>query len=257
MSINHLFHKVLYKRKNTRLHGLKPCVHSVKLAIVMKDKKLIVFDWNGTILADTLPCWRASNMCLEFFGAAPISLKQYQDTAEFPVIHFYTRNGVCVDSVLKKQKEANALFYENYQARIKNVRTRQGTRALLGWLNDAGYDCTILSNYMTDEIKIMLKKMKLEQYFVHVCGNEDGNTVLRHATKKERLSNFMLKRGYRAQNTWIIGDSTEEPQIAHHLGLKSVSITGGYFSKKRLRAAEPNFIVGNLKDVIEILQNEC
>lgn len=223
----------------------------------MKHKKLIVFDWNGTILSDTIPCWKASNACLEFFGVEPISLKRYRETCHFPVIHFYKLNGACVDTVLARQKEANALFYEHYTTLAKNARTRSGVRALLHWLEQRDMDRTILSNYVTPEIEKQLHRLKIDHYFSHVCGNGDGHTVLEHTTKPKRLSDYMLKRGYHAANTWLIGDSTEEPEIAHKLGLKSISITGGYFSTSRLKAANPNFLVNNLKDVIEILENEC
>ena len=223
----------------------------------MKHKKLIVFDWNGTILSDTIPCWKASNACLEFFGVAPISLKRYRETTHFPVLHFYKLNGACVDMVLEKQEEANTVFYEHYTKLSQNCRTRSGVRALLQWLKKQEMDRTILSNYVTEEIEKQLQRLKIDHYFSHVCGNGHGGTVLEHATKPKRLSDYMLKRGYHAANTWLIGDSTEEPEIAHQLGLKSISITGGYFSTPRLKAANPTHIVNNLKDVIEILNAEC
>ena len=223
----------------------------------MKDKKLVVFDWNGTILSDTIPCWKASNVCLEFFGVEPISLQRYRETAHFPVIHFYKLNGACVDTVLAKQEEANKIFYEAYQSLSHRARTRSGVRQLLGWLQEKDFDRTILSNYITPEIEKQLLRLKIDHYFSHVCGNGDGNTVLEKTTKPKRLSDYMIKRGYRAENTYLIGDSTEEPEIAHTLGLKCISITGGYFSTPRLRAANPHFLVHNMKDVIEILESEC
>lgn len=223
----------------------------------MNDKKLVVFDWNGTVLADTLPCWRASNACLEFFGAAPITLPRYRETCHFPVIHFYHLNGVAVNTVLEKQQDANSVFYEHYVAQAQKARTRSGVRPLLSWLEGQGYARTILSNYVTGEIEKQLARLKLDQYFSHVCGNDHGGTVLQHTTKTQRLSDYMIKRGYRPENTWLIGDSTEEPEIAHKLGLKCISITGGYFSEKRLKAAKPHFLVHNMQDVIEILEMHC
>lgn len=225
--------------------------------MVMKKIKLVVFDWNGTILADTLPCWRASNACLEFFGVEPISLHRYRETCHFPVIHFYRLNGVPVDLVLEKQEQANAVFYENYVGQAQKARTRSGVRPLLNWLKAQGHDRTILSNYVTEEIHKQLERLKLDHYFSHVCGNGHGGTVLQHTTKAQRLSDYMIKRGYYAENTWLIGDSTEEPEIAHRLGLKCISLTGGYFSEKRLKAANPHFLVHNMQDVIEILENGC
>ncbi|MFP4313720.1 MAG: HAD family hydrolase [Alphaproteobacteria bacterium] len=223
----------------------------------MKDKKLIVFDWNGTILADTLACWKASNECLQFFDVEPISLERYRETCHFPVIHFYKRNGACVDSVLAKREEANEIFYSAYTSLAKNARTRSGLRALLKWLDERGYDRTILSNYVTPEIEKQLERLKIDHYFSHVCGNGNGHTVLEQTTKPKRLSDYMLKRGYHAENTWLIGDSIEEPEIAHKLGLKCISLSGGYFSTRRLKGANPHFLVHNMKDVIEILKNEC
>jgi phosphoglycolate phosphatase-like HAD superfamily hydrolase len=223
----------------------------------MKKSKLIVFDWNGTILADTIPCWKASNACLEFYGVPPIDLKRYRETCHFPVIHFYKLNGACVDRVLQHKDEANKIFYTHYTRLAAANRTRAGVRELLTWLEAQKFDRTILSNYITEEIEKQLKRLKLERYFSHVCGNGHGNTVLQHTTKTQRLSEFMLKRGYYPENTYLIGDSTEEPEIAHKLGLKCISITGGYFSTKRLRAAKPHFLVHSMQDVIEILQGEC
>ena len=112
----------------------------------MKDKKLIVFDWNGTILADSLPCLEASNACLKFFNVPPISLQKFRETSHFPVIHFYKLNGACVDTVLAKQDEANGIFYDTYTKAAKNARTRTGVRQLLQWLEKNNHDRTILSN---------------------------------------------------------------------------------------------------------------
>lgn len=222
----------------------------------MKNRKLMVFDWNGTILADTLACWRASNECLKFMGRPEISLARYRQTVHFPVIHFYTLNGCKVDDVLALQEDANNLFYKHYLAHSRNARTRSGVRIVLKWLQAQGHDATILSNYMKDAIEVQLRRLKLDPYFFHVCGNLEGHTVLQHATKKERLSDFLLKRGYYPENVFLIGDSTEEPEIANALGLKSISITGGYFAENRLRAAEPDYIVHSMQDVIEILESE-
>ncbi len=221
----------------------------------MKNKKLIVFDWNGTILADTIPSWKAGNNCLEFYGAKPITLKRYRDTIHFPVIHFYTLNGCKVDQILEKSQGANKVFQNSYQAYAKNCRTRQGTRELLEFLQAQSIDRTILSNYLTPKIEREAKRLNLEHYFSHICGNnDDGLKILEHTTKTKRLSDYMLKRGYHPQNTIIIGDSTEEPEIAHHLGLKSISITGGSFSTPRLKKANPDYIVNSLTEVIDILR---
>lgn len=218
--------------------------------------KLVVFDWNGTILADTIASWRASNDCLEYYGAKPISMTRFRETVDFPVLHFYKRNGCSVDRVLGDKKGSNDHFQSCYREYSKNARTRKGTRELLEWLQAQGVDRTILSNYLTPRIVEDLKRLKLDHYFSHVCGNtDDGSKVLEHTTKKKRLAAFLADRGYNADDVVIVGDSTEEPGIAHRMGLKSISITGGYFSASRLRNSKPNGIVNRMDQIIDLLQN--
>ncbi len=219
--------------------------------------KLIVFDWNGTILSDTLPAWKASNACLEFFNAEPISLKRYRETFNFPILHFYKLNGCSVDKVLERKDEANTLFYETYEAMVKTARTRTGARGLLEWITHHNMSCIILSNYQVAPIEAQLERLKIDRYFQHINANRDDGTSILHATSKaERLSAYMLKRNYKPEDTVIIGDSAEEPEIARHLGLTSIGITDGCISRARLKAANPDHIVHHLRDVTVILSEK-
>lgn len=221
------------------------------------NHKLIVFDWNGTILSDTIQSLKAGNVCLEFYGAPPIDLKQYRETFTFPIIHFYKKNGLSVDDVLARKEEANVIFQAAYEDLASNARTRTGARDLLKWIKAEGMTCIILSNYRTKQIEKHLKRLKIEHYFHHVSAFEcDGSTIVETANKNERLSEFMVKRGYKPSDTVIIGDSTEEPDIARHLGLTSIGITDGYITESRLRAAEPDYIVNTLSEVKQILKTK-
>lgn len=219
--------------------------------------KLAVFDWNGTILADSKQSWQAGNECMKFFGHPPMTYRRYIDTFTFPVIHFYKRNGVNVDDVLARKEESNKLFQESYEHLAKNARTRRGSRALLRELNAAGVTCIILSNYVTKKIEAQLVRLRMEHLFHHVNAHHcNGTTILENTTKTERLSDFMVKRNFKPADSVIIGDSMEEPDIARHLGLTSIGITNGYISEKRLRAANPDHIVHNLRDISPLLRQK-
>ncbi|MCK6418580.1 MAG: HAD family hydrolase [Alphaproteobacteria bacterium] len=221
----------------------------------MMNHKLLVFDWNGTILADTVPAWAASNILLEFHGAQPISLQKFRATFHFPVIHFYKLNGCDVDDVLARREESNALFQTTYERMSARCRTRRGVRELLAWLRAQGVSCIVLSNYRTDKIKTTLARLGLEDYFHHISAHDcDGSSILTATSKLERLSAFMDAQGFSPQNTVIIGDSHEEPEIARHLGVTSISITGGVLSAARLRKAQPDYLIHAMQQVRKILE---
>ncbi len=216
--------------------------------------KLVVFDWNGTILSDTVPSWKAPNICLEYYGAKPISLQQYRETFHFPIIHFYKLNGCNVDDVLARKEEAYTAFQTAYEKLAVNARTRRGARETLQWLKDNNIACIILSNYLTHKIRDDLKRLKIGHFLQDVSGHDDGTEILQATSKLQRLSSYMVKRGYRPQDTVIVGDSMEEPDIARYLGLTSVGITDGYITEKRLREADPGHIIQSLKEFPPLLK---
>ncbi len=223
----------------------------------MKNQKLAIFDWNGTILADTRQAWIASNKCLEFHGLKPISFARQLETFDFPIIHYFKRNGCCINKVLENKEQSNKIFQDSYDELAANARTRRGARDLLDWLVKNDVTCIILSNYITSKIEHHLKRLKIEHYFSYVSANNcDGTSILSATNKLERISEFMIKRGYHPDNAFIIGDSKEEPDIGRHIGITSIGITGGCINKKRLRDASPNHMINNLCEVKDILRQK-
>jgi phosphoglycolate phosphatase len=216
-------------------------------------KRLFVFDWNGTILSDTVPSWKAGNVALEFYGVKPIPLQLHRETFCFPIVPFYEIHGVSEKEVMERREEGNEAFQAAYSEFAKNARTRTGARVLLDHLNDQGAECIILSNYLTTRIQEHLDRLKIGHYFSHVSGYDcDGTTILKSTTKTLRLRSYMEEQGYASDHVVIIGDTMEEPEIARELDITSVGITGGYITERRLREARPDYIVDRL-DAIKTL----
>lgn len=200
---------------------------------------------------------KAGNKCLEFYGANAIDLKVYRDTFTFPIIHFYKKLGLDIDRVLEKKDEANRIFQTEYERLVTNARTRSGARQILKWANENDMGCIILSNYITPRIEEQLARLKIRHYFEHVCGNTcEGTTVLEHMTKAGRLQKYMTAAGYAPKNTYIIGDSAEEPMIARQLGLTSIAITDGYISRARLNKANPDHIIHSLSKLKTLFETK-
>ncbi|MEM7651070.1 MAG: HAD family hydrolase [Pseudomonadota bacterium] len=214
------------------------------------SKRLWVFDWNGTILSDTTSSWKAGNKCLEFYGVKPISLARHRETFCFPIVPFYEIHGVSEEEVMARRDEGNHVFQTHYERYAQNARTRQGARELLEHLNAQGAECIILSNYQTDKINAQLERLNIGHHFKYVsaydCG---GTTILKNTTKVLRLQNYMRESNYKPEDTVIIGDTMEEPEIARELGITSIGITDGYISRKRLREAKPDHIVHRLDEI--------
>lgn len=221
------------------------------------NRKLAIFDWNGTLLADTRPAWVASNECLKFYGKAPISFARQLETFDFPVIHYYKRNGVDMDQVLKTKEESNEIFQTHYDRLAANARTRRGARTLLDWLRGNNVNCIILSNYLTVKIEAHLNRLGIRDYFSFISANNcNGTSILNSTSKLERLSDYIIKRGYHTHDAFIIGDSKEEPEIGRHLGITSIGITGGCINERRLKEAKPDHLIHALPQAIDVLKDK-
>ena len=64
------------------------------------NKKLIIWDWNGTLLNDTTECIESINIMLEKRNMPLVDFKTYREVFTFPVINYYKAVGFN----LKKEK---------------------------------------------------------------------------------------------------------------------------------------------------------
>lgn len=221
----------------------------------MPPYKLAVFDWNGTLIDDAEACLLATNASLARAGKPPITLERSRETIDFPIIHYYTRNGIEVDDYLANFQEYADAYFEAYKEAEKAVPLRRGAIDLLSWLQGEGIDLMILSNHLSHMLTAEIAERHIFQYFKHISGNNDFNLhVHTRTTKAGRLQSIMTEFGYKPDQTFIVGDSLEEPDIAKALGLTSFSVTWGSVSTDRLRKSPTHHIVDELADIKEILQ---
>ncbi|MBN2067089.1 MAG: HAD family hydrolase [Candidatus Diapherotrites archaeon] len=214
--------------------------------------KLVVFDWNGTILSDTIACVLADNKVLSKLGLGKLTVKKYQETFDVPVLKFFEANGLKPELFWKNIDLIYETFHSNYEEKAKNCRTRAGTRELLEWLQKNKIKAVILSNHTVENIEEHLKRLKINEFFQKVLANDSKKTALQN--KKKWLQNFLRETHFKKSEVLVVGDGPEEIEIAKKLGAKSVALSQGAFSTKRLRKARPDFLVHNLKEVSRIIR---
>jgi len=217
---------------------------------------LAVFDWNGTLFNDTHATHEATNACLEFFGKAPITLEEEQETFTFPLIHFYEKMGVDADTYLKYAHEAADVFVDVYERENSKCTLADGALEILDWLTGCGVTCMILSNHLEDKLLADVDRLGLTSYMTCISGNKDRATVARGLSKQRRLETHMSENGFSPEKTFIIGDSHEEPDLARHLDIMGISLSGGLLSPARLEKYKKDHVIHSLYDLKPILMKE-
>lgn len=213
----------------------------------------VIFDWNGTILADTKLSLDALNRTLSMLGAKAVTLADYQEAYSVPFVHMYKQFGCDEGELHERQKEIFETFAEHYEKYENRIRLRKGARLVLGAMKDSGRATGILSNYTVKRIKEQAKKFAIAHHFDAVLANEEATPVFYKKGKGERLKDFVEVREVR--RALIVGDTPEEIEIAHAYGYVSVAITDGACSVSRLRAAKPDFLIRSLEEVNEVARH--
>lgn len=215
---------------------------------------LAVFDWNGTLFDDTPATLIATNACLRSFGKPEIDVETMQETFLFPLIHFYERMGVPADEYLARAEQEGHTFLAAYEPAALGCSIMDGACDLLAWLNAQGVHCMILSNHLQTALDADVARLGIMEYMQAVSGNLEAATLVQGLSKQIRLEAYMQAHGFSPDQTFIIGDSHEEPEIARRLGLLGISIAGGLLSADRLKKQGADYIVTSLTEVRPILE---
>lgn len=208
----------------------------------------VVFDWNGTLLADTALTVRAMNETLSLFRIQPISIDDYRTHHSVPFDKMYIQLGCDKDEILARQKEIFETFGTHYEGKASTLRQRRGAERVLKTLKDRGHKTAILSNYTVERISPQAQRLGLLQYFDDVLANRSSYQDIFHKkTKGERLKAFVAQHD--TDKALVVGDTIEEIEIAQDYGFLSVAIENGACSSARLRAAKPDFLIGSLEQI--------
>ena len=215
--------------------------------------QLVTWDWNGTVIADTQACMDAGNHVIETFGGKPLPRNVYRRVFDFPTLEFYCNQGADRESLIAG--DFAETFHEYYEPRASKCRTRRGAREMLSWLEDKSIDSVILSNHIKNAIIQQLQRLGMKRYFAEVLANEDAGSTASGKNKIQRIHDYLSQTNFNPSEAIIIGDSPEDIGIGKTLGMGTVAITNGYFSIPRLRASNPDYMIGNLGELVGIIEN--
>lgn len=214
----------------------------------------VVFDWNGTLLADAGLRYRLNNeKAIKRFGHPGLTRAEHQAMHSIPIHGFYERIGISKEMLAKHGDAAVTDFHEAYEILAAKCRTRRGTRDVIKSIHEKAGTAIILSNHTVVGINAQLERLKLSDLFDMVMANDNIHTATKKG-KKDMLADYIKEKRLNPKNMVIVGDTEEETHIARALGMHSVAITGGTHSRKRLAAVKPDAIVTSLYGLIDVLE---
>jgi phosphoglycolate phosphatase len=211
--------------------------------------KLVAFDWNGTLLSDTMACVNAVNRSYSLLQIKPVSLSSYRKHFIVPIRDFWLALGASKEAIDKHGPEVNRLFHANYEKLVTRCRTRRGTREILPWLKQKGIPAVIFSNHTIAGVEAQLARLGIRHFFADVVANDATHVAVSERNKLLKLRHYLESKGIKGSEVVIVGDSCEEIEIGKTLGSITVAITNGNYSESRLKRAKPDFLISSLSEL--------
>jgi phosphoglycolate phosphatase-like HAD superfamily hydrolase len=217
--------------------------------------KLVAFDWNGTILADTNAVVKSESATRIHFGLPPTNLKEFQQQYTIPIRDYWLTAGFDPQIFDRKADDIHKIFIKHYEPLENLSRTRSGTSKILKWLAQKNIKSIIFSNHIIPHVEKQAKRLQIFHYLNQVLARnsiEDSSHMINKG-KGKKLFSYVQSMKLKPTEVIAVGDTTEEIEIGQKFGYYTVALTGGYHSVARLKKAKPDFLINNLAELQKIL----
>ena len=192
-------------------------------------KKYIIWDWNGTIVDDAGIALDAVNDMLREQHRPEITLEQYRQAMDTPILRFYERFFDMEETDFDWIAER---FQEYYEAHKRELSLHERVEDLLRRFEQEGCHQIILSSSATRIIQFYAKLFGVADYFEAVLGADD----LLAAGKIERAVEYFEQNKIPKAETVMIGDSVHDFDVSQALGIDCILMSGGHQDLQSLQS---------------------
>lgn len=205
----------------------------------------VIWDWNGTLLNDLSLCISSINLLLGKRKLPLLNKALYQEVFSFPVKDYYTAIGFDFDT--EDFSGPAHEFIELYEAGVEKCLLHPAAIRVLTYFREKGCRQFVLSAMHQDMLERTLKLNGIDHYFDGIAGLNDHYAVSKEERGKWLLKEFNIER----ENSWLIGDTNHDFEVAKAMGVNCILIADGHQSETRLKSTGA-LVLGNLYDIMKV-----
>ena len=215
-----------------------------------RDKKLLIFDLDGTI-ADTLSSIRDGvNMCMEYYGFPTRSYDEVRaavgDGAKLLIMRSIPAD---VASDTERVEQIYAYFKSCYSITYNRIDgCYAGMKEAMCELHARGYTLAVLSNKPDAYVKDIISTL-FDDGMIPIAM---GETKLPRKPDPTAALYIADKLGFRADECAFIGDGESDIMTAKNAGFASVSVSWGFRDRDALEVQSPDAIIDFPEELLEI-----
>ena len=215
------------------------------------EKKLLIFDVDGTVWDSEKDVYLSFNHTLNTLAGFEITKEEFQKLAGMHL-------GAMFEKVLPEDKKAFAAEYEKAYKKyyIDEEHYADATelfpnvKKIIDKFKNDGYYMAVASSKPKRILDKMMNKFDLKG-FNYVLGTEESN--FKHKPDPEIVNYIMDNLHVTKEESVIIGDSKSDILTGKNAGIDTIAVTYGYDKKENLENAKPTFIIDNFGELENII----
>ena len=222
----------------------------------LKNKKLLIFDLDGTLINSALDLALSVNYMLETLGC---------ETFDETIIHGWVGNGALtlvkralsgtrtVDENLDEiyVEKALRIFLDYYQKNLCNATVPYPhVLTTLETLKQKGYTLAIVTNKPFSFVAPILENLKMDGLFQLILGGDSLSEKKPHPMPLLHVCDTL---DVKVEASMMIGDSKNDILAANSSNMYSIGVTYGYNYGESIEVHKPTLVIDNFVELLEVL----
>lgn len=209
----------------------------------------LIFDFDGT-LADTQEgIIRTFQETIRRMGLAVPDRERVKST-----IGLALKDGLKagVDGMTDVQAEEACVIYRRIfpEVAIPCITAFEGAGPLLSQLKGKGYRLAVATSRSHHSLDSLVDRLGFGGFFEGLYGAED---VVNHKPAPDLVLLILKELGVSPEETLVVGDATYDLLMGQGAGCKVCGVTWGNQSREKLRSVNPDHIISDFKELLDII----
>jgi len=209
-------------------------------------EKLIIWDWNGTLLNDVEICVEAMNVMLERRNRDFLTVDKYKKIFTFPVQDYYKILGF--DFEKESFENLSVEYIDLYKKFSESAPLQIGVIEALNYFQSIDYKQIILSASEQKALEHQVEERGIKPYFDSIIGLNN----IYAKSKLQNALNYMSNSNINSKKALFIGDTYHDYEVAKEIGVECILVKNGHQKLDQFSFNGETKNVNNLQEIREL-----